>query len=53
VPGLADGAYVVEFWNTQFGRRFAEERAESAGGALRVRVPPFARDLAFKVRPAP
>lgn len=52
VPGLSDGAYVVEFWNTQTGRRFEQTEATSSGGSLEVAVPPFARDLAFKVRRA-
>ena len=52
VPGLRDGDYVVEFWNTQTGRRFEETAAASAGGWLEAPVPAFARDLAFKVRAA-
>ncbi len=52
LSGLKDGAYEVEFWNTQVGERAHTQKAQSAGGTLRVRVPPFARDLAFKVRPA-
>lgn len=38
----------VEFWNTVTGEPFDRRPAEPAGERLRVRVPPFVRDVAFK-----
>jgi hypothetical protein len=52
LPGFQDGAYEVEFWNTQVGRRQASATVKADAGVLAVRVPPFARDIAFKIRPA-
>lgn len=53
VPGLAAGAYRVEFWDTVSGRRMTDTPATVGdNGELAVDVPAFARDIAFKVKPS-
>ncbi len=52
LSGFRAGAYEVEFWNTRVGRKFSTASVKSDGGVLAIRLPPFARDIAFKIRPA-
>jgi hypothetical protein len=41
----------VEFWDTISGTVIARNRLRSDAGELMIPVPPFARDIAFHVRP--
>ena len=50
VPDMTDGAYHVEFWDTVVGKPVARVRTAAKSGILAVKVPPFARDIAFKAR---
>jgi mannan endo-1,4-beta-mannosidase len=50
LPGLADGRYRLQAWNTDAGRPAGLVEAESRGGRLACFSPPFVRDIAFAVR---
>jgi mannan endo-1,4-beta-mannosidase len=50
IPGLADGRYRLQAWDTDLGRPAGTVEAESRGGRLACFTPPFARDLAIAVR---
>jgi hypothetical protein len=50
VPGLAVGAYQLEWWNTYTGAIFQRARASAADGKLTVPVPTFTRDVAVVIR---
>lgn len=50
---MDDGEYQVQFWDTVAGRPVADVHAAAEKGSLTVAVPPFARDIAFKVKPDP
>ena len=49
--GTGDGAYRVEFWDTEEGRPVQATQVRAERGALVVDVPSFRRDLAFKIKP--
>jgi hypothetical protein len=49
---MAEGKFTVEFWDTVRGQVVATEEAESKNGTVRVPIPPFECDIAFKIRPA-
>lgn len=53
--GMAAGAYNVEFWDTVAGRPLPVKRrvTPDENDTFTIDVPPFARDLAFKVKPVP
>jgi hypothetical protein len=51
VGGLTNGLFQAEFWDTQVGKPIRTENAQvEADGVLDVQVPPFTRDIAFKLR---
>jgi hypothetical protein len=52
VRGMAAGPCTVEFWNTVEGKPAVSVRAAAENGVLTVGVPPVARDVAFKIKPA-
>lgn len=52
LPGLRDGRYLVEFWDTRKGEVFQSLTLESRDGAMAVPLPPVATDFACKVRKA-
>ncbi len=52
VAGLADGSYLVQWWDTWSGRRLAKRLSRCDGGTLSVSVPDFQRDVACHVVPA-
>jgi hypothetical protein len=49
LPGLRDGKYQVQWWDTTTGAVIAEQEARSTGGRLVAPAPAFERDLACKV----
>jgi len=49
VPGLAPGAYRVQWWDTQAGKVMTTEQATVRDGVLRLTVPTFTGDIACKV----
>lgn len=51
LSGMTNTALNVEFWDTIVGRKVRELETTAAQGTLTVDVPPFARDIAFKVKP--
>ncbi len=53
INGLSEGPYEVEFWDTVRGERTARARHETRQGRLDLPLPPFARDLALKLRHRP
>jgi hypothetical protein len=50
VPGLKDGVYHVEFWDTWKGQVTGEADIESKNGRLVVPLPPVTIDLALKIK---
>ncbi len=50
VGGLDDRPFRVEFWNTVSGDITARAEATAKEHTLSVPLPPFARDIAFKIR---
>lgn len=48
---LEAGEYDLEFWDTVYGRVIATARLSVADGALTAPIPPFTRDVAFKLKP--
>lgn len=53
VPGLTEGPYRIEFWDTYTGKPVLEVRQELAPGAnLALQLPPFRGSLAIKVKRA-
>jgi len=53
LDGMTNGVFAVEFWDTSAGVPLKALRERAEGGMLRVAIPPFARDIAFKARLAP
>jgi mannan endo-1,4-beta-mannosidase len=51
VHGLADGRYLLEWWNPARGERRELAQADSLGGQLRLRVPGGSRELALSLKP--
>jgi hypothetical protein len=51
VPGLRQGRYLVETWDTIQGKMTGAAVAFSLGGALRFELPDVRGDLALKIRP--
>ncbi len=52
VKGLTDGAYAVEWWDTQAGTILKTDSAKTADGSLVIDAPTFQTDLAVKIRRA-
>jgi hypothetical protein len=52
IGGLLDGPYRVEFWDTREGKIVETADVEAKNTLIRVALPPLARDMAFKVKPA-
>ncbi|MBW3616319.1 MAG: cellulase family glycosylhydrolase [Proteobacteria bacterium] len=52
IPGLTDGRYRLQAWDTDAGRPAGVVEAESRAGRLACFTPPFTRDLAIAVRRA-
>ena len=50
LDGMSNGLYRVEFWGTAGGVMTDHQDIEGKEGALSVTVPPFSRDIAFKVK---
>ncbi|MCM8768662.1 MAG: DUF5060 domain-containing protein [Candidatus Omnitrophica bacterium] len=50
IPGLKPGRYSVEWWDTWKGNIFKLEESTSVETGLTLTVPPFADDLAAKVK---
>jgi hypothetical protein len=50
IPGLTNGTYAAEFWDTAEGAIIATETARVENGAVQAPLPPLARDMAFKLR---
>ena len=51
VPGLPDGEWSVEWWDTISGEVVSTERLRTEpGGVLALPCPPFTNDIAAKVR---
>jgi len=53
VAGLADGEYDAGWWDTTAGRVLREDRVAVRAGRLDLAVPPFLRDIAVRIAPAP
>lgn len=49
LDGMTNGTFRAEFWDTSAGVPVGAVRAASSAGNLRLPVPPFARDIAFKL----
>ncbi len=50
MPGVQDGDYTVEWWDTYTGKIFKEEPITAKGGELTILSPPFDKDVACKIR---
>jgi len=53
LPGLRDGQYVAQYWDTHTGEVLAESEFVARGGSARFPLPPFRGNMAIKVKPAP
>lgn len=53
IPGLADGAYKVDWWDTTTGQVIRSEQVTSSNGSLTVSVTNLQSDIACKIYPAP
>jgi hypothetical protein len=53
LPGLPDGDYQVEFWDTWTGQPTGTVKAHSLGGKLTVVFPAFRVDTAARIRSTP
>jgi len=51
IPGITDGAYRIEFWDTHQGGRVAELTENAENGVLSCPVPRFIGDIAGKIKP--
>lgn len=51
IPGLPDGTYALEFWDTWAGEARGTASARSASGKLAVEFPEFQVDTAVRIRP--
>jgi len=49
LPGLRDGAYRVEWWDTRKGEVLLTAEVTSHGASLPLEVPTFTRDIAAKI----
>ena len=49
VPGMEDGQYTIEWFDTLKGEIFASEQKNAENGSLAVSVPDFSIDLAVKI----
>jgi len=52
VDGMRSGTYRVEFWDTAQGQVVEARETTAEETVIAVTVPPFQRDLAFKIKPA-
>jgi hypothetical protein len=50
IPGMADGTYTVEFWNTYSGQMTMGPNLTASGGNITIPVSDLTRDVAIKVR---
>lgn len=53
ISGMTNGAFTVEYWDTAKGALARRVSVASTNGVLALTLPPFVRDVAFKVRLAP
>ncbi|MFQ5952419.1 MAG: cellulase family glycosylhydrolase [Candidatus Omnitrophota bacterium] len=49
---IEDGSYLIERWDTFTGKVVSKIKADSKNGILRVELPEFSKDSAFKIRKA-
>jgi len=52
LPGLADGLYHWERWDTRTGQVVDRSQSHSTGGALKLGLPPITTDVAYKITKA-
>jgi len=50
IPGLIQGKYVVEVWDTYAGKVVETKEVENTTGIITVKLPPFSKDIALKVK---
>jgi hypothetical protein len=50
LSGMADGRYEVRWWDSWTGEVTGPEQVRAEGGALQLRLPELARDVACKIR---
>jgi hypothetical protein len=53
LKGLKDGQYVVEWYDTQTGKKTREEKAKCEGGKVEVKTAEIGTDEACRIRPRP
>jgi len=49
VPGLKEGSYTVEVWDTRRGAVLSSQSTAAQRGAVTFELPPFSQDIACKV----
>ncbi len=52
LPGFRNGTYTLEYWDTIAGQVVATTSCQVTNGLILAETPPFAADLACKIRPA-
>ncbi len=50
IRDLESGTYNIEWWNTHDGSIIQKQQVSLTEGPLKITVPPFARDIACKIR---
>lgn len=50
LAGVPDGAWAIEWWDTQKGERVATAQATASGGKLKLTSPQFQVDIAARLR---
>ncbi|MFA5339014.1 MAG: sugar-binding protein [Candidatus Omnitrophota bacterium] len=51
INGLAAAKYKIEFWDTWKGQIVETREVKSDADGIDVKLPPFRRDIAFKIKP--
>jgi len=51
IAGLAPGEYLVQWWDTGWGKIIQQQSVKVANSPLRLTAPSFSRDMACKIKP--
>lgn len=51
MPGLPEGSYAIDWWDTWEGRWVRQETVQVTGAQTELSIPGFGRDLALRIEP--